>query len=606
MELLGLFCLRCLRCLRRRAAGVRRGLLGRVLCWPLLLLAPMVGATTTLQVDGSDSLAVWPAVRVLRDASQTLSLPQVLARSQDFQPHQGRPGTMGYVTDAVWLRIPLVVPGQQALQRMLTIDFPPLEQVDAYLVVTGQAVAQQQIGSHVPVLQRPLRSRSRVAVLWLPPGESTLYLRVLTRSAMVLPIHLLSPAAYAEHESHAQLLMGALTGLALAMLIYSLLHWVHLRDPMFLFYAVLLAGSLVFFLSYFGVLAQLLWPEAPGTAQRLGPLAALASLCGSAAFAVLALDMRRLRPWAAGLTWAVGLAAAASLLAASLGLVGYRGVQDLATTLGVLTMAVALPITVLQAWRGHREARFMVVGYAVYLIGAISLVGMARGYVEPRWWSLALYPLGMLIEMLFWMAVLTARVRTMQHLAERARQETEAQRRLANTDPLTGLPNRRGLQAQLAAALPPSHAQALLAVLLLDLDGFKQVNDQHGHDVGDALLVAVGQRLQAHLRPGDTVARLGGDEFVVLAPMLASEAAAQALARSLVAAFDAGFDIDGHPCVVGLTVGYSIAPLDAGSAEALLKCADDAMYVGKQAGRRRAVRSRNASVSNNSSALLPA
>jgi diguanylate cyclase (GGDEF)-like protein len=157
---------------------------------------------------------------------------------------------------------------------------------------------------------------------------------------------------------------------------------------------------------------------------------------------------------------------------------------------------------------------------------------------------------------------------------------------LSHTDALTGLPNRRGLHERLAAALPQAAPGRLLAVYLLDLDGFKPVNDRHGHDVGDALLVAVGQRLQAQLRTADVVARLGGDEFVVLAAGLPDETVARQLGQKMLASFNEPFMALGQRCDVGLTIGYALGPLDGHSADDLIKRADAAMYAGKGAGRR--------------------
>jgi diguanylate cyclase (GGDEF)-like protein len=144
-----------------------------------------------------------------------------------------------------------------------------------------------------------------------------------------------------------------------------------------------------------------------------------------------------------------------------------------------------------------------------------------------------------------WMAVLSLRVQALHRNADRARMETETLRTLAQTDALTGLPNRRGLQLHLTAMLPQARPQQLLALYLLDLDGFKPVNDRYGHDVGDALLVAVGQRLQAQLRASDVVARLGGDEFVVLAAGLPDQCSAHALGQKMLNAFDEPFSIEG-------------------------------------------------------------
>jgi diguanylate cyclase (GGDEF)-like protein len=142
-------------------------------------------------------------------------------------------------------------------------------------------------------------------------------------------------------------------------------------------------------------------------------------------------------------------------------------------------------------------------------------------------------------------------------------------------------------------------------VYLIDLDGFKPVNDRHGHDVGDALLVAVGRRLQGQLRHNDVVARLGGDEFVVLARGLGHDEAARALGEKLVAAFRAPLDALGYRCTIGLTVGYALAPQDGTTSESLLKRADQAMYAGKQAGRGRVIRA-GFSASPGAAATAPA
>ena len=232
----------------------------------------------------------------------------------------------------------------------------------------------------------------------------------------------------------------------------------------------------------------------------------------------------------------------------------------------------------------------MLIGWAFYTVGVLTTAGLLRGALEPTFWTQHVYPFSLMLEMSAWMGVLGLRVQEIHRSADRARVETETLRTLAHTDALTGLPNRRGLQNRLADALRDARPQALLAVYLLDLDGFKPVNDRFGHDVGDALLVAVGGRLKAQLRGSDVVARLGGDEFVVLAAGLADERQAHTLGQKLLAAFDEPFDADGQRCEVGLTVGYALAPLDGSTADELLKRADAAMYAGKQAGRRRAQR----------------
>jgi diguanylate cyclase (GGDEF)-like protein len=160
--------------------------------------------------------------------------------------------------------------------------------------------------------------------------------------------------------------------------------------------------------------------------------------------------------------------------------------------------------------------------------------------------------------------------------------QAEASEQLALHDPLTGLPNRVLFQRRLDAAL---HALAgkQLAVMIVDLNNFKTVNDTLGHPAGDELLTAIGNRLQAALRPGDTVARLGGDEFAVLLPVVADTDVAADISHQVSDALRQDFVLAAGPAAVSGSVGLAIG--DASStAEMLLRRADAAMYRAKTSG----------------------
>jgi diguanylate cyclase (GGDEF)-like protein len=126
---------------------------------------------------------------------------------------------------------------------------------------------------------------------------------------------------------------------------------------------------------------------------------------------------------------------------------------------------------------------------------------------------------------------------------------------------------------------------AKLAVIFLDLDGFKQINDAHGHDAGDALLVEVAARLRAHLRGDDLVARLGGDEFLVVLEEIQELAPVEIVARKVLGEMMRGFTIGNAQARVTASIGISVFPDDAVDAAALMKHADTAMYAAKQAGK---------------------
>ena len=157
---------------------------------------------------------------------------------------------------------------------------------------------------------------------------------------------------------------------------------------------------------------------------------------------------------------------------------------------------------------------------------------------------------------------------------------------LAHHDPLTDLPNRLLFtdRAEQALASAQIHKRGC-ALLLLDLDHFKIINDSLGHNVGDQLLKAVGERLQGLFGPGVTLARLGGDEFAVLAESCPQVVQAAALAQRIIDSMKQPFMFDGHQLFISASIGISLFPSDALSAEQLLRNADSALFKAKSTGR---------------------
>ncbi|MGI3744900.1 MAG: sensor domain-containing protein [Janthinobacterium lividum] len=167
----------------------------------------------------------------------------------------------------------------------------------------------------------------------------------------------------------------------------------------------------------------------------------------------------------------------------------------------------------------------------------------------------------------------------------------QAQARLdyqAHHDPLTGLPNRTLFESRLHAALVHSRAAySLGAVLFLDLDRFKHINDSLGHPVGDLLLKSIAVRLKENLRDIDTVARLGGDEFIILLPGLQNPGDAEAVATKLLNSFSAPFQAGDHEFFMSTSIGSALFPTDGADVATLIKNADAAMYRSKAKGRNR-------------------
>src|SRR5579884_3719352 len=175
-------------------------------------------------------------------------------------------------------------------------------------------------------------------------------------------------------------------------------------------------------------------------------------------------------------------------------------------------------------------------------------------------------------------------IATHEDVTERQRSE-ERIAHMARHDALTDLPNRIMLRERLEHELKRVKRGECLAVLCLDLDQFKSVNDALGHPIGDELLKLVGERLRACTREPDTVARLGGDEFAIIMTQMQQPTDAAVLARRIRDSIAKPYQIDGHQIVTDISIGISVAPMDALDAEELMRNADMALYGAKGDGR---------------------
>ena len=176
-------------------------------------------------------------------------------------------------------------------------------------------------------------------------------------------------------------------------------------------------------------------------------------------------------------------------------------------------------------------------------------------------------------------------VATGRDISERMRTQ-ERLHYMAHHDALTRLPNRTLFLDRLRQAMARARwHNRLIAVMFMDLDRFKEINDTLGHDIGDQLLVAITERISSSVRTGDTVARFGGDEFAVLLDDIASEKDISQLARKVLDTLAPAFVIGGHEIFMTASIGVSIFPTDGEDTNSLLRCADVAMYRAKDLGR---------------------
>lgn len=237
-------------------------------------------------------------------------------------------------------------------------------------------------------------------------------------------------------------------------------------------------------------------------------------------------------------------------------LFGMRG-GVIATAICVATVSVMGVLTVL----GYMPMRFDPVSF----------------YHNPFSWVAATLTLGAMA----WLVLIQVG-RINQHMFDLMRQQHHE----ARHDALTDLPNRFALESRLLQSLTEAgRDNQTVAVMFLDLDNFKTINDSLGHEVGDRLLVEVARSIINSARSADIVARLGGDEFVVVLPGLASAEDATTVACKILDAVARRFDLDGHEVDTSVSIGISLFPQDGTDVGTLMKCADTAMYHAKAMGR---------------------
>jgi diguanylate cyclase len=543
-------------------------------------------AASTIALDSMRrTVELWPSATFLHDPDAKLTIADVIASPNQFVPLKSAYATLGLRQKVMWLQIPVSVAANAHADWIFDIDYALLNRADVYLIHDGKIIREAALGLSMPQATRPIRSRSLAVELDFKPGaEHRLILRIDTPGAMILPITLNSHSAFHARALNEQMLQGLLTSLVLCLILYSVLQWVGLREPLYIKYAFLIFGSGLFSVHFFGIGEQYLWPDQSWIGNRTAGLSSLLAAFGTTLFVadVLGGDMS---PKLRIAMRVVGGIFVVTAIGYALNLVDIYVVSLVMSFFGAMPSLLGVPGAVARMRRGDRTGAYFIAAWVTYAIASVVMIGVVRGAIGANFWTLHSFQIGATIDMLIFLRIAVLRSAAVHRAALQATLEHDALLSLAHSDPLTGLLNRRGLQATLLAALPKATAQNILALYMLDLDQFKPVNDQHGHDVGDELLVVAASRLRATMRAGDVVARLGGDEFVVMASGLHSEKQARELGHKLLDAFRLPFSLTQHTCHVGITIGYALAPADGNDPLGLLKSADAAMYVGKQNGK---------------------
>ncbi|MCM2347125.1 MAG: sensor domain-containing diguanylate cyclase [Acidovorax soli] len=554
-----------------------------LLCLFLAKLS-VAGAAPIVLDDHPQGLALQETGQLLwlTDDSGTLTLDEVLqpAHASRFQPV---PPTQRHGDGAQphWFKVVLE-------QRAATGDWVLATQTTALKDVrfhgpfdaTGRALAPSvHTGLSQPFATRPLGSERYVMRLQLPgPGVYTVYVRLLGETAPSLGLSVWDTAEYLQWRQHKRLFDGICYGILIALLVYNLVLAGIFRDATYGFYIGQCTFALLTLASFNGHAAHYLWGHWPWWQERGHVVLPSLWLLFGALFARSFLDTRQV-PWLDRLllTW--------GLLAASVAVLGLLGQFDAAQTANEIVAStgalLATVAAVIILRRGFIPAQWYLGGQVLLFLSVLGVVLVNWRVIDAPFLLANGLQIGVAAELVVFAIALSQRISGLRTSQTALRLHAAHLAQAAATDPLTGLANRTGLARGATPVLADGAAHALM---LLDLDRFKPINDTHGHDAGDAVLRVVATRLQAQFRADDIVARLGGDEFVVLLANPLPDEQLAALARRLDAAVRQPVDFQGQALTVGASTGIARSPQDGRTLTELIRCADQAMYQAKQTG----------------------
>lgn len=608
-----------------------------VLGWLLLALfcgAPALAAHEPLVLKAAQGrYPVATELMVLEDPKGHLRIEDVTGPviSKQFEPALPKITSaeinFGYSGSAWWLCLQ-VKPGAGApRQWMLEVAYSSLDRIEVYVPRAGGGFTRQVSGDTLPFAERPYPHRHHVFPVELVPGQSQMvFLRVTSGGNLTIPVTLWQPDALAQHDRGTYALLSIYYGMLLALGLYNLLLFLSTRDVAFLAYVAFTAGMAIALGTWNGLTGQFLWPGSPGWGNLALPVGmALTGVFGGI-FTRIFLDTRTTAP---GYDRAILVCVAIFLLIALAPLaVPYRSVAVVVSLMGSSFAAIAVAAGVRCLRRGHPGARYFLLAWTLLLLGA-GILGLRNvGWIPTTWLTFNAMQIGSALELLLLSFALADRFNVMrrekelateqalsakqdmvealrkseQELERRVAERTSALeaansqllekehelRRLAMQDPLTGLSNRMSLNDRIERAIARARRSGdRVALLLLDLDNFKPINDTHGHSAGDRLLVEIARRIRETVRESDTVARLGGDEFVILLEDVRETGNMELILGKLMSTVVEPVDICGRQVTVSASIGVAFSPDHADHATQLLDRADVELYKSKAGGRNR-------------------
>ncbi len=622
------------------------GLFIRLLCIGsscFLLLLPAANAEQAIVDIPADfqTRGLASEVDVLEDPAQALTVAQVAGRDFEkaFLPQRGS-ANLGYTGSAYWLRIKLRQPAPIDRTVLLEVEYPHLDHVSVFLPATGaEGFVEKRTGDSTVFSTRDINHRHFVFKVPLDGTDvRTIYVRIASGGTVTYPVRLWSPEAFHDAHTLELLILGIFYGMLVAMAFYNLFLYLTVRDRVYLYYVAFIASVGMLMFSLDGLGYQFIWTGLPAIVNWTNSTLTCLTLIFVQLFAHEFLSLPKTSPRMGRLIRGLIYLMPAAFALTAFG--GYSVAMRTMLQLGLISLVVVVSCAVM-SWRaGYRPARFFFIAFGIEIPAAGMLMLSSIGMLPTNFLTVHGLQIGIGIDVLLLSIALADRINALKRDKELAqaealasqqraladlkkheealekrveertnelhflantlrdeirkkeaievqlRENEQQMRHLAHHDALTGLPNRMSLQERLTMAIQQAQRNGTsVALLMIDLDNFKQINDSWGHSAGDAVLCTVARRLQAMVRNVDTVARIGGDEFVVVLSDVDSDADALLVAEKILTALSEPVSAFGATYQTSPSIGISLFPRDGTNLDELLKRADTAAYQAKKAGK---------------------
>lgn len=537
-----------------------------------------------------------------RDSTKSLNFFDIQERLTDFVPITNRSDLhFGYTRDRIWLHTQIHNQSGVEQQRLLEFEYAFLDQVTVF-VLRGNDIETMRSGNVLPVNDRVLANRQPIFPIELAPNERIqVFALIDSEGSIALDVNLVAPESFFPANDYRNFWLSAYLGMLLALGLYNLLLSIGLREKVFLLYALFVSSFSIGIVTMNGLGTMLFWGQLGFDGNRIMIFGFTLSAFFGTWFARDFLDTRIHSPkwhkafnlWLCLVPFAV---IGAWLLPRSFALY----VMDIN---GLITALLIVSCSVYCAIKGVPGARLFVIAWGIFLTGVTLFALRNLGLVPSNFFTLYGIQIGSAFEMLLLSIALAARFNKLKRQKERAqaamlhamqRQEALLEAKvaartaelgiMATTDMLTGLLNRNGLNQKLEEALQRSRRNnSSITMLMLDLDEFKPINDEHGHEVGDFVLKQIAERIRSHARGNEVCARFGGDEFIIIAENYNATIDEEAFSNRLREAIREPIIIpNGKSVSIDVSIGYYTTD-EATNINQLLREADEAMYSAKRA-----------------------